>query len=85
MARVVTREQRERLRKALEMERERITKSSDGMSMLGKELVMPTGCIEDIVERSPYIQSEADLQGIMGLRKDITSSVYHVFISYFNS
>ena len=85
LARVVTEEQREGLRKALETKRDKITKRSNGMSMLGKELVIPTGCIAEIVRRSQYIQLEADMRSIPGLHKDIVGLVYGVMSFFSNS
>ena len=67
------------------MERDNITKGSDGMSMLGKEVVIPTGCIAEIVRRSQHIQLEADMQSIPGLRKDIVGLLYGVFMSFFQT
>ena len=66
-------------------ERDRIVDESDALSMLGKEVVIPTGCILEIIKRSQYIKSEADIYSIPGLRKDFVSQIYGVFASFFSS
>ena len=58
LVRTVTKEQQQRLHQALEIERENIMGSSVGYCMLGKELVLPTGCIMEICTRAQYIQSQ---------------------------
>ena len=83
IVRVVTKEQQEGLKKALVDEREKITQSNDAYSMLGNELVIPTGCIVEVVRRSQFIQSETDLSAIPGLRRDLVHQMYIVFASFF--
>ena len=48
VVRIVTGTQQEELKKALEMERDRIIGSDLGYQSLGKELVLPSGCISDL-------------------------------------
>ena len=57
------------------MERENIMGSSVGYCMLGKELVLPTGCILEICKRAQYIQSQADISLVPGLRRELVSCI----------
>ena len=85
LVRTVTRQQQERLKKALEMERENIMGSSVGYCMLGKELVLPTRCILEICKRAQYIQSQADISLVPGLRRELVSCIYDAFVSFFST
>ena len=85
LVRTVTKEQQERLHQALEIERENIMGSSVGYRMLGKEIVLPTGCIMEICTRAQYIQSQADLSSVVGLRRELVSRIYDTFVSFFST
>ena len=83
IARAVTKQQQDQLHLALERGRSSIVGSSLGYSMLGREVVFPTGCILEIVKQSQYITCEADISSIPGVRKELVRRVYEIFESVF--
>lgn len=85
VVRIVTGAQQEGLKKALELERDRIIGSDLGYRSLGKELVLPSGCISEICKRAQYIQSHDDILSVFGLRRELSDRLYNTFISFFSN
>lgn len=85
VVRIVTKAQQEGLKKALELERDRITGSDLGYRSLGKELVVPSGCIAEICKRAQYIQSHDDMLSVLGLRRELSDRIYNTFVSFFST
>ena len=73
------RRQRDRLR----LERDAIVDSEIGYKMLGKYVVIPDTCIDELCKRAKFIKDRADVSSVSGLRKQFVDRLYSVIIDFF--
>ena len=78
--RTVSKDRSTSLKQALLEEREKIIATDIGYKMLGNDLVLPMGCIVEICKQARCIQSVEDLKGIPGIRQELLSRIFDVFM-----
>ena len=72
-----------RLRDRLQLERDAIVDSEIGYKMLGKYVVIPDTCIDELCKRAKFIKDCADVSSVPGLRKQFVNRLYYVIIDFF--
>ena len=77
--RTVSKLQEQILMDSLEQEREAIVSSSVGYMMLGKELVLPTKCLYELVRKAKYVQTAQDVK-VPGLREVFVNRIFVVMM-----
>ena len=72
-----------RLRDRLQLERDAIVDSEIGYKMLGKYVVIPDTCIDELCKRVKFIKDRTDVLSVPGLRKQFVDRLYSVIIDFF--
>ena len=73
----VSEDTRKTLMDCLLQEREKIVSSHFGYKMLGKELVIPTKCLQLICKKARSIHTEDDIH-VPGLRENFVNKLFNV-------
>ena len=81
--RSVTPTMEKRLRDRLQVERDAIVDSEIGYHMLGKYVVIPDTCIDELCKRAKFIKVCDDVSSVPGLRKQFVNRLYSVVIDFF--
>ena len=81
--RCVTPTMEKRLRDRLKVERDAIVDSEIGYQMLGKYVVIPDTCIDELCKRTKFIKDCDDVSSVPGLCKQFVNRLYSVVIDFF--
>ena len=80
--RSVTPTMEKRLRDWLQVERDAIVDSEIGYQMLGKYVVIPDTCIDELCKTAKFIKDCDDVSSVPGVRKQFVNRLYSV-INFF--
>ena len=82
--RSVTPSLEKRQRDRLQLERDAIVDSEIGCKMLGKYVVIPDPCIDELCNSAKFIKDRA-VSSVPGLHKQFVDRLYSVIIDFFSS